>query len=126
MNDLIVYVIIGALILYLLYTVMKKQAPPIGHPDSRDYRVRGDERPRYDHPDVRGDGSFGRDADVDVYEVNRDREIDRDRHKDDVVPVWMKRERDRNDRQPPRRVSSQSANDNPDIQGHGGFGRDKD
>lgn len=113
MNDLLPIIIIGALLLFVIYTVMKNQTPVVTNPDNRDYRQGGNERPRYDDPEIRGQGSFGRDKSP--YENDRD--------DNRAVPVWMEKERQRD--LEAQQSQRSTYNDDPDIQGRGSFGRNK-
>jgi len=115
MGDLLPIIIIGAIILFIVYTMMKNQTRMASDPDDRDFRTQGSERPRYDDPEIEGRGGFGR---------------DKDRRRDDdatATYAWMDDEEDLKTRQSERPVpyAADEPEDDPDIDGRGGFGRDK-
>ena len=99
MNDLLPYIVLGVIALIVIYSVMRaKRIPPYN--DNRDFRGEGTERPRYDTPEIRGNGTFGR-----------------DKHDDKDTPAWL--------RQSTRPLPDTSPESGNAIQGRGGFGKDQ-
>lgn len=108
MEELLPYIIIGAIILYVIYTNMNSSAPVNAQSDERDEPRREREQPRYDSRDVRGRGGFGR-----------------ERNQDEPASGWLRRTRNGPQTRQVDRPSSRR-NDSPRVRGRGGFGRDKD
>jgi len=96
MDDISTYIIILVIVLVVAYLINRSQSRGTAYRD--DYQ--GDEAPYYDDPDVRGQGSFGRDASDNDFE-----------------------------RRPSGGMSGPGPatprRDSPNIRGRGSFGKDK-
>jgi len=97
MGDISTYIIILVIVLLVAYLINRSQSRGGMYRDDS----QGDESPYYDDPDIRGQGSFGRDA--------SDNDISESRPRSSF----------------PSGPGPGSRRDSPNIRGRGSFGKDK-